>query len=64
MTLTLKGISEEFSGADLDGGGVAVFKLTKGEDQIFLTLFNVQNGYYGHGFSMTCGNETLHGGTI
>jgi hypothetical protein len=45
-------------------GSAVGFRLIKGEEQIFLTLWNVHNGYYGHGFSMTCGNERLHDGTL
>lgn len=37
---------------DVQEGGIAVFRLMKGEEVIFLTLWNSQNGYYGHGFEM------------
>lgn len=40
------------------------FRLVKGEEEIFLLLWNSHNGYYGHGFEMTCGNEKLHDGTL
>jgi hypothetical protein len=40
------------------------FRLVKGDEEIFLLLWNSHNGYYGHGFEMTCGNERLHGGCI
>lgn len=38
-------------GGDLDGGGIAIFKLISdnGED-LYLHIFNSHNGYYGHGF--------------
>jgi hypothetical protein len=42
----------------VEEGGVATFRLTKDTAEIFLTLWNAQNGYYGHGF------EVKHGGTV
>ena len=55
---------DEVPGLDVDAGGVVVFRLVKEEDQIFLMLWNSHNGYYGHGFSMECGEESLHAGCI
>ena len=49
---------------DMDCGGVAVFRLVKGDEEIFLTLWNAHNGYYGHGFSMECGKEQLRYGCL
>jgi hypothetical protein len=40
------------------------FRMIKDESTLFLTLYNAHNGYYGHGFEMTCGNESLHDGTL
>ena len=54
----------EVPGMDVDAGGAVVFRLVKEEDQIFLTLWNCHNGYYRHGFSMECGEESLHAGCI
>lgn len=49
---------------DLDDGGVAVFRLVRGEDQRFLTLWNMHNGYYGHGFEMETNGETVRSGYL
>lgn len=34
----------------LEDGGSATFRLIKGSEEAFLTIFNSHNGYYGHGF--------------
>ena len=35
----------------MDGGGIAVFMLVgPGNKTLFLHLYNIHNGYYGHGF--------------
>lgn len=47
-----------------DEGGRVTFRLEKEGASLFLTLYNSHNGYYGHGFEMTCGNERLHDGTL
>ena len=47
-----------------DGGGVAIFKLVKGHDHLFLTLFNSHNGYYGHGFEVKHGGITVNSGCL
>ena len=47
-----------------DEGGNVAFRLTKGEDEIFLVLYNHHNGYYGHGFDMKMGEEVLHEGHL
>lgn len=47
-----------------DCGGLVSFRLTKGEDEIFLTLFNSHNGYYSHGFTMEVGGIKIHDGSI
>lgn len=51
----------ENADADVDGGGMIIFRLVKGNNQLFLHLFNVHNGYYGHGFqtNLPCGNGCL-----
>jgi len=54
----------EVPGVDVEDGGAVVFRLTKGEDEIFLMLWNSHNGYYGHGFDMTCGDERLYDGCL
>lgn len=38
---------------DFGDGGMVIFRLTKGDEEIFLHLFNSHNGYYGHGFETT-----------
>lgn len=54
----------EVPGVDVEDGGAVVFRLLKGEEEIFLMLWNSHNGYYGHGFDMTCGDERLHDGCL
>lgn len=49
---------------DLDQGGMVVFRLTKGEEEIFLSLYNSQNGYYSHGFDMTVEGKEIHEGSL
>jgi hypothetical protein len=43
-----------------DCGGLVTFRLTKGTEEIFLTLYNSHNGYYSHGFEMTVGGTKIH----
>lgn len=46
-----KEFHEDVDHGGLDSGGMVVFKLVKdGSPDLFLHLFNVHNGYYGHGF--------------
>jgi hypothetical protein len=57
----------DVEGVELDyRGAVAavVFRLLKGEDEIFLMLWNTHNGYYHHGFDMTSGDEQLYEGWL
>lgn len=50
---------------DSDGGGSVTFKLWAiGQPDLYLTLFNHHNGYYGHGFDMAIGDKVLHDGTL
>jgi len=47
-----------FERVDAEGyedGGLAIFRLSKGEEELFLTLYNFHNGYYSHGFSLNVG---------
>jgi len=55
---------KEVSGDDFDCGGMAVFRLTKGDEEIFLSLFNAHNGYYSHGFRVTVGGITIREGSL
>ncbi len=47
-----------------DEGGIAIFRLTKGAEEIFLALYNSHNGYYSHGFDMTVGGIKIHDGSL
>jgi hypothetical protein len=49
---------------NVDEGGLVVFRLTSGKDQVFLHLFNVQNGYYTHGFSIVKSEVELRSGGL
>lgn len=41
------------------------FRLMKqGNKDLYLHLYNVQNGYYSHGFTMTKGDKIIHDGSI
>lgn len=48
----------------LDEGGIATFRLVNGEKELFLHLFNYQNGYYGHGFEAKINEEIWQHGTL
>ena len=46
--------------------GLAIFRLlhmSDGED-LYLHLYNIHNGYYGHGFKMSLGDEELWEGYL
>lgn len=45
-------------------GGMAIFRIISGRRQRFIHIFNVHNGYYGHGFSFVVGDETTRQGTL
>ncbi len=55
---------DKLPGFYTEEGGVALFKLIKGDETMFLTLYNVHNGYYGHGFEMCVNNEKLRYGCL
>ena len=42
-----------------DSGDVVIFRLVSGRQEKYLHLFNSHNGYYGHGFEMKIGGETV-----
>lgn len=45
---------------DCDNGGNAIFKLeAEGLPDLYLVLFNVHNGYYGHGFTFEVPQGTM-----
>jgi hypothetical protein len=55
---------DHVSGLDFDEGSMVIFRITNGTTEKFLHLFNVQNGYYGHGFDFVVGGKTCQGGCI
>lgn len=48
----------------LDAGGLAIFRMVNGDKEKFLHLFNIHNGYYGHGFSMEIQDKIVHEGGL
>ena len=48
----------------VEDGGLAIFRLTRGETAIYLTLWNSHNGYYGHGFEMTLNGQNIRNGCL
>lgn len=48
----------------LDDGGMVVFRIVNGDQEKFVHLFNVQNGYYGHGFTFKIGEVVAQEGTL
>lgn len=40
-----------YNDREFDGGGMVIFRIVNGEREMFIHLYNVQNGYYGHGFT-------------
>lgn len=56
--------SPELACDELDEGGMVVFRLTNGADELFLHLYNCQNGYYSHGFEFKDGEKTLKSGAL
>lgn len=42
---------KEVTNSHFDEGGMVVFRLVNGSDEKFLHLYNIHNGYYGHGFT-------------
>ena len=49
---------------DTDCGGAAVFRLEKEGEEIFLMIWNIHNGYYGHGFKMAQGDWLIQDGAL
>lgn len=49
----------------IDCGGGIVFKMVAdGLPDLYLVLYNYQNGYYSHGFEMMNGDIKLHDGVV
>jgi len=40
-------------------GGMVIFKITDGEKELFIHLFNVHNGYYAHGFEFKTDDKLI-----
>lgn len=51
-----KPLDEEYP----DEGGMVIFRLTKADEEIFLTLYNSHNGFYSHGFDMEVCGVKIH----
>jgi len=48
----------------LEEGDMAIFRMTNGDAEQFLHLFNAHNGYYGHGFEFLVGGEERRTGVL
>lgn len=55
------GFEDEKSG---DYGSVAIFRLINGCNEIYLTLYNIHNGYYTHKFQVITGGEVIESGSL
>jgi hypothetical protein len=56
---------EKIDGGDhFDGGGMVIFRLVNGNKEAFLHLYNVQNGYYSHGFEMKQDKKEIRSGSV
>ena len=47
-----------------DEENTAVFRMVKGDQEQFLHLYNMHNGYYSHGFDFKKGDETVKSGRL
>ena len=47
-----------------DDDNRAVFRMIKGDQEQFLHLYNVHNGYYSHGFEFSQDDKVLHVGSL
>jgi len=52
------------SEGEFEGGAMVVFRITNGEKEKHIHLYNVHNGYYGHGFEFKIDGETKYEGVI
>lgn len=60
-----KNFFQEVESSYLDGGGMVAFKLVaENKPDLYLHLFNCHNGYYGHGFEVKHGGETVRDGYL
>lgn len=55
-----KDFFERIPSGDLDSGGMVAFRLISDQKpDLYLHLYNSHNGYYGHGFEVKHGGETV-----
>lgn len=47
-----------------DEENLAIFRMTKGDNVMYLHLYNVHNGYYSHGFTFEKGDTEVHCGWL
>lgn len=43
---------------EYDDGAAVQFRITNGDKEKYITLFNCHNGYYGRGFEFVCPVDT------
>ena len=55
---------ERKSGREFDEGGIAIFRVTDGDNEKFIHIFNCHNGYYGHGFYFSINGVDIQTGTL
>jgi hypothetical protein len=56
---------EEFSNdKSYDVENFAVFRLVNGDNELFLHLYNIHNGYYSHGFDFSKDDQVIHTGCL
>lgn len=47
-----------------DGGSMVIFRIVNGDREMFIHLYNVHNGYYGHGFDFKVNDQTIREGCL
>ncbi len=47
-----------------DGGGMVRFRLVSEGEELFLHMYNIHNGYYGHGFTFKIDDKTKYDGYL
>lgn len=50
---------KRIDGCEFEEGGMAVFRITNGDAEKFIHLFNSHNGYYSHGFELEVGGTKV-----
>ncbi len=51
----------DFSSDEYSEDNMVIFRIVNEGEEKFIHLFNVHNGYYGHGFEFTVGDQTTGG---